>query len=255
VDASSPHALFVPDTWRSPGRFVCAAFKHCTWRLAAIAALLGLTRTGVMIVALWVGGNEISADFLILRPLLGEVIAFCMLTSVLIAEQWVRVGARRLPAYAIAVFAGSIGAGALCATVGVSFYHFTVAHESTFSRPPMAASATPIGMCAYFFGDALSRGGMAAYIYAKREQMLGSIRALRGAEVERAQAEQRVSQMRLRALQAQVDPQRLLDRLARVEALYGEQPSEAHLLLDALIQELRAMNARRPMDPTQKALA
>ena len=232
-----------------------AAFRHCTWGLVAIVALLGLARAEVMIVALWIGGNDISADFLMLRPLLGEVIAFCMLASVLIAEQWVRVGARRLLAYAIAVFTGSIGAGALCATVGVSFYHFTVAHEATFPRPPISSSAMAIGMCAYFFGDALSRGGLAAYIYAKREQMLGSIRALRAAEVERAQAEQRVSQTRLRALQAQVDPQRLLDRLARIEALYGTRPAEAHRLLDTLIQELHAMNTGRATDSTRKALA
>lgn len=85
--------------------------------------------------------------------------------------------------------------------------------------------------------------------------MLGSIRALRRAEVERAQAEQRVSQTRLRALQAQVDPQRLLDRLARIEASYGTRPAEAHRLLDTLIQELHAMNARLATDSTQEALA
>ena len=208
-----------------------------------------------MIVALWIGGKDISADFLILRPMLGEVIAFCMLASVLIAEQWVRVGARRLPAYVIAIFAGSIGAGALCAAVGVSFHHFTVVHEATFPRPPMPLGTMAMGMCAYFFGDALSRGGLAAYIYAKREQMLGSIRVLRAAEVERAQAEQRVTETRLRALQSQVDPQRLLDQLARIEALYGTQPAQAHRLLDTLIQELHAMSARRSTDPTRKALA
>lgn len=232
-----------------------AAFKHCTWSLVAIAALLGLTRAEVMIVALWISGTHIPADMLILRPLLGEVLAFCMLASVLIAEQWVRNGARRLPAYAIAVFAGSACAGVLCAAVGVSLYDIIVAHGATVPRPPTFSSAIAIGMCAYFFGDALSRGGLAAYIYAKREQMLGSIRALRAAEVERAQTEQRVSQARLRALQAQVNPQRLLERLARIEALYGTRPAQAHRVLDTLSQELRAMSARAATDSAQKVFS
>lgn len=203
-------------------RFVLDALAHCSWRLAVVAALIGLARLGPIFVAQ--GWSDLSR----LLPI-GLAVP-SVLVAVLLAEQGVRTGARRLPAYLLAMLAAS----ACVATIWF------------FIMPLLAY---PWGLvsdwrerwsCAVFVGaDTLGRGGLAAFIYANREQMLRSMRRLGTAQLEYAEAEQALAQTQLQTLQAQIDPESLLSSLRCVHSLYRTRPADADHLLDRLIEQLR----------------
>jgi hypothetical protein len=195
---------------RTLRRFVAEALRHCTWKLAAVAALIGLARLGPVFVA------QGLSDPTRLLPI-GLAVP-CVLVAVLLAEQAVRSGVRRLPAYVLAMVAAS-------ACVATLWF---------FIMPLLIYPWTPVGnwparwSCALFVAaDTLGRGGLAAFIYSNREQMLRSMRQLGAAQFEYAEAERALAQTQLQMLQAQIDPESLLGSLRCVHSLYRTRPADA----------------------------
>jgi len=82
-------------------------------------------------------------------------------------------------------------------------------------------------------------GGLAAAVYASRRRHARMLAALLAAELGRASSQQRLAQARLASLQARVDPDFLLQTLARLERSYEADPDAADRLLDELIAFLR----------------
>jgi LytS/YehU family sensor histidine kinase len=82
--------------------------------------------------------------------------------------------------------------------------------------------------------------GLATYAYASRRSAVHRMAALRAMQLGRADMERRVLESRLAAVQARVEPQLLLDTLARVERLYAIDGDGADRLLRELTTYLRA---------------
>lgn len=81
-------------------------------------------------------------------------------------------------------------------------------------------------------------GGMALRAYFGEQRRLADSR--HRSELAAAQAQQRESELRLGALQAQVEPHFLFNTLASVRALVRQDPARAEATLDALVDYLRA---------------
>ena len=220
--------------------FIGAALSHLSWGLAAITALLGLGR----LATLWIGLLLVDCwrNDQLFRAVSVEIGAFCMLLGVLLAEQGVRSGARRLPSYVAAVVLAAICGGIVGDYARVVLCE--LAKVCAVADHPLSPEWRSMLFSA---GDTLVRGGLAAFVYANREQMLRSMRELGAAQLERAEAENRLAQTQLQALQAQVEPDSLFDTLKGARRLYLSEPVEADRVLDALIQQLRAATQRVPL--------
>ncbi len=83
-------------------------------------------------------------------------------------------------------------------------------------------------------------GGLAAAIYASWCRRARMLAALTAAQLGRATSEQRLAETRLASLQRRVEPDFLLQTLARLEQSYDADPDAADRLLDELIVFLRA---------------
>ncbi len=99
--------------------------------------------------------------------------------------------------------------------------------------------STPVHIATTAGNALMSALGM-SFVYFYREHAFQSRLRLREAETARAHASQRLTESRLLAMQAQVEPAFLLSALRRVESLYDAEPERAERALDQLITYLRA---------------
>jgi hypothetical protein len=215
---------------RTAGRFVRDAFGRCSWALVAAAVLVGVVRLFPLLYGalLLHDGRAPDVPF---RSIEVAIAVACILGAVLLAEQGGRASVPRVPAYVLALALASICTAFLTGTVWESMCgHGFVCDDDSTARYRF----TFIALGTFFYGC------LAGYLYANREQMLRSMRDVGDAQLERAQAERALAQTRLQRLQAQVDPDLLLDELRRVYRLYEERPAEAAATLDALIEQLRS---------------
>lgn len=89
-----------------------------------------------------------------------------------------------------------------------------------------------------WLGWALS--ALMSWYYWASETALRAATALRGAEIARQRAQQRLLESRLRVLEAQVEPRFLLDTLSHLQQMYEQDADDADRALDELIDYLRA---------------
>jgi sensor histidine kinase YesM len=82
-------------------------------------------------------------------------------------------------------------------------------------------------------------GGLAAAAYVSRQQHARMLEVLRAAEVSRETSQRRLTEAKLAALQARIDPEMLFATLTKLERLYEANPAGADRLLDDLIVTLR----------------
>ena len=137
----------------------------------------------------------------------------------------------------------AVVASTLCATAGVALALATV------SRLTGATLSVGVDLGLVFSTDAFllrewwmySLVGVMFNVYCQvREREVAAIRAMRTAELARLDARRDVVEMRLRVLQARVEPNLLFGALADVRAVYERAPAAAEELLDDLIAYLRA---------------
>jgi len=222
-------------------RFLRAALSHATASLIAIAALLGSVRVLAILLSSWIGGAGGPPLRGLYRLVPAEIAAACMLIAVLIAEQCVRNGLRRLTAYVPAVLVAALVAG-ISSTPLILFTHdpsFTITSAHRYSE--MAAIAL------FFSADALARGGLAAFIFANRERWLHSVRCLRDAELARACLERNIAKSRLIATETVMQPEALLSTLEALSSHYERDRSEADRRLAEFIDRLRSITASIPI--------
>lgn len=215
-------------------RFLRAALRHATGSLIAVAALLGSARVATISLSAWIGGDGEPLKTLY-RLVPSEVTAGCMLIAVLLAEQCVRNGARRLNSYLLAVIVAA-AVSALLATPLIFLMHD---HGIPMIR--QYRKSGPLGTALYYFADALARGGLAAFVFANREKLLRSVGQLRAAGLERARTERDLAHSNLMAVQATMEPEALLSTLETVRTLYEENSSEADNRLGVFIEHLRSV--------------
>jgi hypothetical protein len=95
----------------------------------------------------------------------------------------------------------------------------------------------------WFFSTA---GFLFGIFASSRERALGAVRAAQAAELECAELQCAAVELRLRALQARLEPRLVFALLDEIGTLYGHDPATADALLDDLIAYLRAALPRLP---------
>lgn len=160
-----------------------------------------------------------------------------LLLSVGLAEQRLRPREPRAWQLALAVAIGSVG-GVL---LWYGFLHFVVRNlfgiplfRDHFGVPPVWTTAV-----LYQCWMMLFFGGLAVAVHAAERRRARMLSALRAAEIDRATSQQRLAETRLAALRARVDPDFLLQTLARFERLHEAEPTVADHVLAELITFLR----------------
>jgi hypothetical protein len=173
--------------------------------------------------------------------------SLCIMFATLVADEWVDLGARRLPAYVGAVVAGA-AAG--------SFAQWLAHHWLSVVpvSPPLVPTTNPLHdvsgrlhiaavdmtQPAVMFFEFLIWGSIIVFIYVELRAARRAHERMTAAYVARARAQRRTLESRLQALQARVEPQFLFNTLARVRDLYAEDPREGARMLGDLIDYLRA---------------
>lgn len=156
-----------------------------------------------------------------------------MIVAVVIADEAVDRGARRLPAYVLAVIGaalvGSLAGHELCELIGLRLGKVPDTNSAyAFSR---RADIVLIGILV---------GGLATFVHVHRRTALAARRRQHKAERERAAAQKRTLESQLQALQARVEPVFLFATLERIRLLYRDDAVAGRDVLERLIAYLRA---------------
>ncbi|TMG82200.1 MAG: hypothetical protein E6H78_15170 [Betaproteobacteria bacterium] len=214
-----------------------AALRRVSWRVigTTLAITVALDAWLVFDIAYQrVSWRAPAAEEYVSGAIINLLMAFCIMFTTLVADEWVARGAKRVPAYAWAVVIGS-AAAALVQWEVRQWLHLRawndvpdIAHESATMQP-----------AAVFF-EYLIWGSIIVFIYVNRRTALLATARMNAARVQRADAQRRTLESRLQALQARVEPQFLFNTLAQVRALYESDPAKGGQMLGDLIVYLRA---------------
>jgi hypothetical protein len=160
-----------------------------------------------------------------------------LLLTVGLAEWWLSPREPRAWQLALAVAVGSV-AGVI---LWLSFLQFVLRDQFGIPLPRerIGVSLVWIAGILYHAWMMLFFGGLAVAAYASERRRARMLSALRTAELDRATSQQRLAETRLAALQARVDPDFLIQTLARFERLHTAEPAAADRVLDELIAYLR----------------
>jgi hypothetical protein len=235
IDNSSLAAQ--PTSLRRIGRFVRAALSHATGPLIAVAALLGSVRVMPILLSSWISGDSGQPLLALYRLVPSEIEAACMLVAVLLAEQGVRSGVRRLIAYAPAIVVASVWAGIISVPLII------LMRDPTFPITSIHTLADMARIALFVAADALARGGLAAFIFSNRERWLISVRHLREAELQRARIEAELAKSHLAAMQATLQPAAIISKLEALDALYERDRCQGDYSLAEFIDLLRSLTA------------
>jgi hypothetical protein len=172
-----------------------------------------------------------------------------LLLTVGLAERWLSPREPRAWHLALAVAVGSL-AGVL---LWQSLFQFVARDRLGIPLfiDLIGVNAAWMSVILYHGWMMLFFGGLAVAVYASGRRRARMLSALRTAAIDRATSQQRLAETRLAALQARVDPDFLVQTLARFERLYEAEPAAADRVLDDLIAFLR----RALADPRASASA
>ena len=224
-------------SWAAVRQFLRIALSQASGALIAASALLGSIRVVPILLSSWISGDEGPQLHALYRLIPSEIEAACMLIGVLIAEQCVRQGVRRLIAYVPAVIIAAMASGLIAMPLIV------LEHDPEFAIDAAHRYSAMAGVALFIAADALARGGLAAFIFSNRERWLTSIRRLRAAELERACIERDLAQSRLVAMEVRLQPAVLLSTLETLGALYECDRAQGDRSLAEFIEHLRSLTA------------
>ncbi|HTO58419.1 MAG TPA: hypothetical protein VMJ74_11520 [Pseudomonadales bacterium] len=173
----------------------------------------------------------------VLRLVIGQTMAFCMVLSVTIGDQAVVRGVRPFAAYGAAL--------ALTSYAGAHVQSWILI--ALGREPPGWDWLSVVDIC--FETATYSAAFTLGYVDYRRRVEL--VRRVRAAELRRARDERQLVESRLAAARAELDPQRLLDEIGALQRSFVADPARAERELDALIDGLREKMA----PPTQRAVA
>ena len=223
------------------------ALARLTWRALGVVLVIAVAFEGWVLVEMADIYPSMSRTQSYLS---GTIVTFAMAFSImlctLIADEMVALGSGQIPAYAVAVIAGSaIGTivqwqahrwllvvpVVIDAPSSNPLYDFS----GNMSRPDILATQ-PAAM----FFEFLIWGSIVVFIYVKRRNALLADKRMDAARAQRAGAQRRTLESRLQALQARVEPLFLFNTLAEVRDLYDVDPALGGRMLGDLIAYLRA---------------
>lgn len=160
-----------------------------------------------------------------------------LVLAVVIADAYVRRGARPILAYGAAVFVSAV-------VSAIANYYLTLAlGGDNFFGPEVPLAVRRTEMLFTSILRMIESGFPVAAYLQWRDREATSAR-LQTSELRRAQDERHMQQTQLRALQARVEPELLFGALRRAEALTDTQSARADQLLDDVITLLRLLMPR-----------
>ncbi|HEU4616955.1 MAG TPA: hypothetical protein VFV10_02900 [Gammaproteobacteria bacterium] len=214
-------------------RFLHDVLHAFTWQKLLLVQLL-VVALDIVAVLSFVRPMQPPPTFVWSRVVIEETMAFSVVLAVLAADQAVARGARPFQAFAIAIAAASVFAGAVQFPVrhGLGFY-------TNGDRPENDAAHRRIQMV-YVGSDTLTYGGLFVLVYLDYRRRERLLRRVRAAELERARKEQQLALSKLAALRSDVDAEELLAALTGLKERFERDSPDAERGLDELIASLRA---------------
>ena len=219
--------------------FLHAVLRPLTWRQFLLLQLLGqlailIESTEETLFGTWFGHPSLHYASMALNV--------ALLTPVgLLADEAVTRGMRPRYAYTAAVL-GTFPV-ALLSTTAMQWLYL-LRFPPVPGAPGLfwrAALETSVHMYIY--------GGFVMLVYFNQRMADRILENFRAAELRRVMLEQRLVDSRVAAAEAQIDPRRLFDDLARIRAEFAMDSPAADDSLNSLIQSLRAALARtKPLE-------
>jgi hypothetical protein len=229
--------------------FVWSLWRCITWRQIGFALLAGL----VVNLLFWIAELQSGMHFVDevgwygTRLIAIEVAAVIAWPCLLVADAAVAGGVRAWLAYGLVVVVVALLGSVVVEVIGPLLF--------TPPAKPMPMPTKPgqyifkpeeVAQIKRIFGFiiAMTYTGIGVTIYAAARAAERTGTRLRDAERTRARAARQLTEQRLQALQARVEPQFLFDTLAEIQQLYEREGRAAEPTLDALIVFLRAALAQ-----------
>ena len=178
------------------------------------------------------GAGGPPAQVYLSSVIINVLIAFSMMFTTFVAEEFVSVGAPPLPVYASGILTGSA-----LGSVGQWLVHEAL-RRTPSAIPGLRTDALGVQSVTVFF-EYLIWGSIGVWIYVNRRRELRARARMNASRVQRAQAQRRSLEAQLQTLQTQVEPQFLLDILGCARDRYEIEPARGSALLAALIAYLR----------------
>ncbi len=207
------------------------------WRTTAVAlgilAALQLWHVFEFLYAPLGRSDPLFAVQLVERLVIHVAMVVCVTVGTLIADAAVDGGREPLTAYGAAVVGGTAVASLL---QDAAIHAFGLRTE--FDVPELASRsfAQPVRVGLEY----LLWATLIVSVYASMRMQRRAAARLRAIQVEQAQVRRRAAQASLDALLSRVDPQQLLDTLARVREGYATDPAGSGQLLDDFVARLRS---------------
>lgn len=202
------------------------AIEHFDWKIIAATVALSIAVDAYNMMSL---SSAKDAVWLFpFGPGTNVPIGLGIMFATLLADQFVARGAKRVPAYGVAVLVGS----AVGAFAQWPVHHWLQTNSLQNIRFPFQ---TAIAFFEYLFW-----GSIIVWVYVNRRSAMIAAARLTAAQVKRMEIQRISLESRLQALQARVEPQFLFDSLTRVHDLYERDPANGAQVMGDLIAYLRA---------------
>jgi hypothetical protein len=222
-----------------------AALRDIGWPHIRAALLLGLAvwiwHLAIFSSAIMYAAKSMPLPWLLLGPLISkEIVAFCVMAAIVMADRLVDQGAPRRRTYALAATVACL-VGALASTpVEWAWHRYVLLDRWPAEWHWLRGSAFWFFSPFFMFTQWLPAAGAAVFLYADRRAARRTANLLHAAELDRIRRSRIALESRLQAMQARVEPQFLFNTLAQVGRLYEVDPAIAARMLDELIAYLRA---------------
>jgi len=203
--------------------------------LGHLAAALAVTLLLQLLGGYYLFSEYARGHSLLLKLPASLVTGIAVVVGFVIADSYVRHGARPLLAHGTAVFTVAVG-------TSIVSWHLTAAlggHHWFDDDVPLAVQRTEMAFGAILL---MVQAGFGTAAYLQWRASEASSLRLRDSEMQRAKTERHMRQTRLRAMQARVEPELLFGALERVGELAGTAANDrADGLLDDVIALLRLL--------------
>ena len=228
-----PSALSAPSVAHArPQRAIERALERVTPQVVVATFAIAFALEAWSLYEAVYGAGAAPAQVYLSSVIINVLIAFSMMFTTFVADEFVAVGAPPLPVYASGILAGSA-----LGSVGQWLVHEAL-RRTPSAIPGLRTDALGVQSVTVFF-EYLIWGSIGVWIYVNRRRELRARARMNASRVQRTEAQRRSLEAQLQTLQTQVEPQFLLDILGSARDRYELEPARGSALLAALIAYLR----------------
>jgi hypothetical protein len=192
-----------------PG-FATAVLAAVTWRALRTALLLGLP---LCVLRELQNYTQAPPSYFASGLVITTLGSLCVMLAALAADEAIQRGTPVWAAYSNALLAASF------VTALGQWYIRTWLHLYTVANQPGVPPAEQRMGIIFIAGDVLIFGGFAMLTYLNRRSAERILEGVRSAELRRVQIERRLTESRLAAAQAQIDPRTLFGALEEIRTM------------------------------------